>query len=602
MKKRAILLIICIILSCVYTLVPRNVKAASTLGDTMWSIISANSWTPTSFDPNAPHYATIFSVGSPSYYQVAAQLAASYAYPDEAIHNAEQAIMDGFPSAVSQSTIDSLLNNQAMVGALPADWMSQYWLTYHRWIALAYSYGNSRWNAQAAIDQVNSIVTAGGASSPHTYIGYSLNSGYPTYYRYYDDTAETIEWLLEMGKYGTTPISTVDMIWNFQQSYFWNGLYYGYNGQSTMETEVGPFALISGRYLVTRNLFDQYGSRIVSDLNQKLLVNGYSSPLWNHYSLNHVPGYDERRLENALAAWAAMQAYYPVMTSTMQATLRSMCGVGWQGLLTESGDYDATTKMFRWWATSSVSNAATGGGLMYLFLNGIVPQTGSLAIPLNDEWYEDTASWSPATMFNFNYNAHTIKIPVNPGTINFIFGSGTATYTFPNKGVYVVQFSSDWNTVTSANYMGALDSAFKYVPTSNSPPPQYGSIFTQATTNSVSVPFEAWVDSGAHVQVPVSGYTFGNVLFGSHTVYGLENGTQKTMSVTVNSEIVPVTASFTFDTSVTPPPSGGTDFLQMILDFFKSLGVSEEFVFLGFIGVTVIGGGLVAWRLRKRGK
>jgi hypothetical protein len=542
----AFLLLSCLLLSL--GLVSLPVKAslsAGTLADAMGTIIHANSWNPTTPNSEVPHYATVFSVGSPSYYQTAAQISSSESmsgpWPTNPVNVLElkrMAILDGESSAVSDTTVDSYLSSATMLGYLPSIYSG--WCYYDRYTADAYDWAPSslasKWNKAAAGQQIVSIVGTD-VNGPNTGIGYSATQAWRPYYRYYDDTATTIEWLLQLG--GTSYMSTCDLIWNFQQSYFWNGQYYGYSGQSGMETEVGPFAIIEGRYLATKGELSTYGSRIVSDLNQKLLINGYSSPLWNHYSLNHVPAYDERRLENAVDAWAAMQAWYPLMTPAMQATFQTMGAVGWKGILDVSGDFDSSSNMFRVWGYPvGTDMAATGDGLMLLFLNGIVPKTGSLAVPLNDERYEDTVGWSPAEMFRFNYGSRSIEIPVNAGEIDFIFGSGTASYNFPSTGVYTVQFSSDWNTVTSASMVGSLDPQFKYISGGSGPPPPppqgHGSIQVTGTNNGQAVSFQTWYDSTSQVFSPTTGYAFSNVPLGSHTVYGTYNGITKSAVVSVS--------------------------------------------------------------------
>ena len=591
--KRSLLTFIFISLLLIGT-VPFSVKAqSSTLADTMNTIINANSWSPTNGYGEVPHFAMVFGKGQNSYYQAAADLASSGTYPVYVLRVKRLAELDGVSGAVLDSTVQNYLSSCQMLGYVPFTWSysGQWYCIYHREAAHGYRWASSnlqsKWNPTAAISQIDSILRNHGTLGTH--IAYNLSTGFDTYFRYYDDTAQTIAWLLQMG--GTSAISACDLIWNFQQDYFWNGQYYGYDGKSRMETEVGPFALVSGRYLMTKGTFNQYGQRIVSDLNAKLLVNGYSSPLWNHYSLNHVPGYDERRLENAVAAWGALHAYYPQMTSTMQTTLQGMCGVGWRGLLAESGNFDPATNMFRIWETRSPDMYATGVGLMYLFLNGIVPKTGSLAIPLNDESYEETAAWSPATMFRFDYNNRQIRIPVNAGQLDFLFGSGRASYTFPSTGVYTVTFSNDWNTVVSANSIGSLDSQFKYIPSGSTPPPSSGSISASADVSCTGYISNSTYTSQAY-SLP---HTWPFVQVGSYTVHAtFSDGTEQTKSVTVSKD---QTASVVFTYGEQPNP------FQFLIDFFLWLAawfhISPQIMFFGVIGLVVGVGGIVGWKFRK---
>lgn len=534
-----------------------------TLAEAMGTIIGATNWNPSASASdlnvyNIPHYAEVFCMGDPSYYQTAASIEAGSPYPYQVLQVARLAQIDGYSTVVSSATISSYTSTAPWVGSLPNNWNSGYFLIYERF--MAYAWNNGYWsNAAAAASQIDNIVATVhpyGGAGPGTFIAYNTVSGYPTYYRYYDDTAETIEFLLQLQ--GGADSATCDNIWAFQNTYFWNGQYYGYNGQSGMETEVGPFALISGRYLQTAGTFSTYANRIVSDLNQKLVINGYSSPLWGHYSLNHVPGVDERRLENAAAAWAALQAYFPVMTSAMQNTLQTqMLGTGWKGFLSQSGDFYPAANQFGWRNDGVYSVGADGPGLMYLFFNGIVPQTGSLAVPLEDESYQDSSAWAPASMFRFNYAQHWIRIPVNRGTINFEFGTGVASYNFPQNGVYTVQFSSDWNTVQSATYYSSLDPQFKYV-SGSAPPAQTGSVDVHATLNGSPESGVAISYSGPSSGTASTGsdgtYTVTNLDVGTYSFATTCNGIQQTNSSVIVSNGAITNVYFAFTS--TPPGTG----------------------------------------------
>jgi hypothetical protein len=99
-----------------------------------------------------------------------------------------------------------------------------------------------------------------------------------------------------------------------------------------------------------------------------------------------------------------------------------------------------------------------------LFLNGIIPDSGSLAIPVIDEFYQDWYSMFSPSQFRFDYEAQTIRIPVWAGKINFNFGSETVFYDFPDNGTYEVQFSADWNNVTGATKICPLIENFSYLP------------------------------------------------------------------------------------------------------------------------------------------
>jgi hypothetical protein len=141
-----------------------------------------------------------------------------------------------------------------------------------------------------------------------------------------------------------------------------------------------------------------------------------------------------------------------------------------------------TTGQFKFHSDNAFSDDGTAIGMMTLFLEGIIPSTGSLAIPLNDEEYQTPSFLCPASLFSFGYANRTIRIPVNLGELKFQFGTGTASYTFPSGGVYDVHFDSSWNTVTGVNKVGPLDSQFQYLSVNASRPAYYPSSLGATST------------------------------------------------------------------------------------------------------------------------
>jgi len=110
-------------------------------------------------------------------------------------------------------------------------------------------------------------------------------------------------------------------------------------------------------------------------------------------------------------------------------------------------------------------------GLKLMFLFGIVPITGSLAIPMNDQSYEDCENMFPATMFRFDYSGRSITVPVQAGSMAFQYGSQlTGTVEFPSAGVYQITFSDDWNNVTSSTKISDLNNNFQYLDSGNPAP------------------------------------------------------------------------------------------------------------------------------------
>jgi parallel beta-helix repeat protein len=109
--------------------------------------------------------------------------------------------------------------------------------------------------------------------------------------------------------------------------------------------------------------------------------------------------------------------------------------------------------------------------MMLLLLEGVVPDTGCLAIPLNEWRYQDQATMLPYTHFRFDYSSRRIRIPVFAGSIKFQFGTSAANATFPSNGIFEVQFSLDWNNVIGVNLVSPLSDQFYYLQPTGTPPP-----------------------------------------------------------------------------------------------------------------------------------
>ncbi len=272
-------------------------------------------------------------------------------------------------------------------------------------------------------------------------------------------------------------------MWEHLCDNHWSGSYFPYKGRSgQVECEAGPFAEATAELYVT-NGYDlpNFPDYILQDLDYKFISGGnWSAKLWSPkaYVVRHAESNQQKRLENTVTAWAAMHSYYPLMGDSMKLNFINLLTGSpnaWQGLLNYSNMY--REGRFRWRENQNYTDDATCGGAMILFLNGIVPDSGSLAIPVIEESYQDWYSMFPASHFRFDYESQTIRIPVWAGKINFIFGTEIASYNFSDNGIYEIHFGSDWNSVTSANKISSLSERFAYldpvvnVPSSSPPSP-----------------------------------------------------------------------------------------------------------------------------------
>jgi hypothetical protein len=188
---------------------------------------------------------------------------------------------------------------------------------------------------------------------------------------------------------------------------------------------------------------------VVEDLENTLLVNEFNSSAWGSVGvIKHAETNDQLRLYETMGNLIALQMLHQNFTLPDQNHFQNMLQDGWKGLVNSS--LISNTSKFRFMDTDDDYNdEASLLGAMTLFLCGIVPQTGSLAIDASNEKYQDYLTCFPTSKWQFNYTDQSIRIPVCKGNLTLIFGSQNATAYFPEDGVCDIQFSSDWNNVTS---------------------------------------------------------------------------------------------------------------------------------------------------------
>ena len=320
-------------------------------------------------------------------------------------------------------------------------------LLYDRYLGNAYRYAKvlnvSGWNiTQAAVDFQNQ---------------YSLWN--PSADRYYDEDAETLSMDLQFALNGLDTSTAVVQVWNQTQG-TWNGNYYVYKqAQPEYECEAGNFAMIVAEY---RSYFPNipYFDRVTADLEYKLLASGYDSPAWGSIGvIQHASDNPQLRLEETFGDLIALQMLYPEFSASNQDSFQRMLSNGqmWKGL-TSSSLYDPESYSFRVTNDSEItfSDDMSMLGAMDLFLSGIIPGTGCLAISAINEAYQDYRTCFPISEWQFNYQNASIRIPVNAGSISFIFGDQRVTQSFPSNGIYAIQFSKDWNTIISAQKVGEI--------------------------------------------------------------------------------------------------------------------------------------------------
>ncbi len=439
----------------------------ATINNVNWS--AADSWTST--------WGIILDGQGVSAFDNAISQDISAGNYNDALFIARLASLNGYSSQIISSGTLTALQNMPMVGSLPAnynnakaygDTNSICYLVYDRYLIWAYQYAQqygltSKWNAQQAFTDFSKLYNKPPTNShsgemlfadPTTNWAYSYSS------RYYDEYAETLSVFVQLAEIGVPgAMAYADSMWNGVQS-LWNGHYYEYTASwPIIECESGNFAQVIAEYnqlhIQLEGTQIPYWNRVMQDLDYKLLVNGWNSPGWStigvivHGANGANP---EQRLWETMGVMTALEALYPDFNSTMQTSFDSMMlgsNKAWQGLMSSNLNIGGYFKGAS--DDTSTSNDATACAAATLFLDGIVPVTGSLAITIHNEEYQDGRSSFQVNQFQFSYANHQIIIPVNAGTLTFIYGSSPVSYNFLTSGVYTIQFSSDWNTITSIN-------------------------------------------------------------------------------------------------------------------------------------------------------
>ena len=533
----------------------QQATCASTLADTIqFTLDNVRNWQK---DLTTVHFSQVFRRGVTASYD---DLVRSYAFGSDPTFYDELktacflkrvAELDGYRSTVIDDRVKEALGLFTFNDHLPYTFYnappygdgSTWTLMYDRYIVHAYDWAQSwgirtdKWNKQSAYNEVLSVVNRPSGSFPQggaPRLGYAGDqNGWSTVCRYYDESAETLDFLFKLA-------GSDGGIWDYinGDKGFWTGTYYSYHRipDKTFECEAGAFALLIGYYYAKRGHQLSNFDRVKLDLETKFLSNGWNSPLWGTPGVCvHASSNDQLRLWNTLNAIAALHAYYKVSTwKNSFVNLLQNQPKAWEAIINSPMYHDGR---FSGLDGSAGTDPETALGAFLLFLEGIIPDTGSLAIPLNEECYQDFLTNSPATLFGFDYASRKIKIPVWNGRLKFQFGSSIATADFSSDGIYEVTFGSDWNTVQAVNRIGDLGSSgFEFItepgsgpqpspsPSPSPPPTQDGRLTVTGTYNSLPASFEGWYSfqarESSHVNVPTSGYSWLNLAYGTYTVYG----------------------------------------------------------------------------------
>ncbi len=451
-------------------LTPRANAQSGTLADAINSTVNYVDWSVG--DSWTTNWAVILANQGPAAFDNAMAQDINRGDNVDALYVARLAQLSSYSSDVLSQGTRTVLEQMAMCGSLPVTANahsygdpdianSGCYLVYHRFALWGYQYANMydlgvKWNATQAFTNFSNAYDkkpSGSVSGEMLWCDPQENWAASYSSRYYDEHAETLSVFLKLAEQGVPDaMAYADKTWTGVQVH-WNGQYYGYTGTSTVECEMGNFAQVIAEYKDQKGGVIPYWDRVVSDLNYKLLANSWGSPGWASPGvIVHAKGINnELRLSETMGAIIALQTQYPYFTSTMKTNWQSMLmssSTAWQGLMASALNSNG---YFRGVSRAAPSNDATVCAAATLFLEGIVPVTGNLNIPNHEETYNDLRTPFSSQDFKFDYPNRLITIPVNAGQITFIYGSIPVSYNFPSNGVYTIQFSNDWNSITAVN-------------------------------------------------------------------------------------------------------------------------------------------------------
>ena len=463
-----------------------------------------------------------------------------------------------FGVGINATTIEAALNETNMlpgVGGLPDDYSDggkPAFILYNRYDLYAYQwasqlgYDASKWNLPKAYDVFNSDVISYG--KPILYVEANNGSAIDYGPRYYDECAETFDMYLTFWLLGIPDaLSQAEGWWNWTNSNLWNtsgypgGSFYEYAQDWVLiECEAGGMDQLIWK-LCYYDPTVQNVNNIFTDMETRLLSQGWSSPGWRNYTSVHATFLSgsfenaQERLWNTINYWSAMLGFYGNMTADMQSQVDGLLdgsagpAPAWS-LLLRSELYNNATGMFK-----TISNMipdsgdaeATADAAVLISLLSTVPVSGALAVPMDDCSYQDINNIIDAGVSSINVTSYTVRVSVaKPGTFLSTFGTNIFEYNLESAGVWQLTFSSDWNSITAKTLVSPLQ-----------PKIYLGETLTDAVAIYASRVNGAAIDPVGLVEVNVGGsQTF---------TYQADSGYQVSQ-VLVDGSPVPITGSYTF--------------------------------------------------------
>jgi hypothetical protein len=328
------ILLISIITSCFFltaSFQPAKALTTDTLADTLNSIINNVDWTIG--DSWTSNWAMILASKDYSAFDAAISRDINGGDYVDALYVARLADLNSYSSDTIIADTKTALQQISMCGSLPITANAHSYgdpdllnigcfLVYNRYALYGYKYAaqygdsTSKWNINQAFTDFSNAYSKkplGSVSGEMLWCDPQENWAASYSSRYYDEHAQTLSTFLQFAEQGVpNALTYADKAWTGVQAH-WNGQYYGYTGTSTVECEMGNFAQVIAEYKDLKGGTIPYWDRVISDLNYKLLANGWSSPGWASPGvIIHAKGVNnELRLLETTGAIIALQSQYP---------------------------------------------------------------------------------------------------------------------------------------------------------------------------------------------------------------------------------------------------------------------------------------------------
>ncbi len=390
----------------------------------------------------------------------------------------------------NETKIKWALNNATMVAGLPYtdsgsgknDFLVYYrGLLYGYYWANNYSYLQDKWNLTTAFNNFASAYNWTG----HGFLWY-VNSTYTVSIsygpRYYDECAQTIACFLtfydvcnvsEALTYAETEWAWLNNnLWNTNPTYGAPHFQYSVGeGESPegWECEAGSFLQVIAwlKYLSPSvgNI-----SRLMTDMSNRFIADKWYSPQWTYDTssfpamvIHHKEVNGQRRLSNTVTAWSSLFSMYQLFNETEIQNFQNMLNgydtysPAWICLYNQTGGlYDASTATFKDSSYSEPSNYATTLATTLLFFLGMTPVNATLAVPVEELYYEYRYNMFDSQIFNMSLTTRKVTVGISKnGTINFNFNE-SVTQMFTETGLYELTFDGYWNTITNCTKISEL--------------------------------------------------------------------------------------------------------------------------------------------------